>query len=119
VVRGLSCAAIICAFFERATGFEIGGDAGRPEGMAADLDPHAELGGAPLDHAIGVDPVHGLAVQFAGPAADRAEEEVWPFPLERNVDQTAQNYSVPAFNDVIAPARAFVCALPSGSIQSD
>jgi hypothetical protein len=51
-----------CAF-KRTTRFKIGGDPGRAEGMAADLDLHAKLGGAALDHAIGVDPVHGLAVQ--------------------------------------------------------
>jgi len=32
------------------------------EGVAADLDLKAELSGAALDHAPGVDPVHGLAI---------------------------------------------------------
>jgi hypothetical protein len=35
---------------------------------------HAELSGAALDHAIGIDPVHGLAVEHAGAAKGGAEE---------------------------------------------
>jgi hypothetical protein len=41
--------------------------------VAAELDLEAGLGGAPTDHAIGVDPVHRLFGQHAGPADRRAE----------------------------------------------
>jgi hypothetical protein len=60
--------------FERAAGFQIGGDPGRAESVTTDLDLHAELGRAALDHAVSVDPMHGLAVQLTG-AADGAAEE--------------------------------------------
>jgi hypothetical protein len=43
VVRGLSCAAISCAFSKRAVAFEVSGDADRPEGMAANSDAHADI----------------------------------------------------------------------------
>jgi hypothetical protein len=42
--------------------------------VATDLDLHAELGGAALDHAPGIDPVHSLAVQQAGAAKGRAKK---------------------------------------------
>jgi hypothetical protein len=60
--------------FERAAGFKVGGDPGGAEGVAADLDLHAKLPGAALDHAPGVDPVHGRGRERAG-AADRGAEQ--------------------------------------------
>jgi hypothetical protein len=47
--------------FQGAAGFEVGGDPGGPECVAADLDLHAEFRGAALDHAPGVDPVSSNA----------------------------------------------------------
>src|SRR5690349_16146847 len=44
--------------FERAAGLEIGRNAGRAEGMTADLGLEAGIDRAPADHAPGVDPVH-------------------------------------------------------------
>ena len=38
------------------------------------LDPRAEIGGAALDHAPGIDPVHRLFGQRAGAAGGGAEE---------------------------------------------
>src|ERR1700732_4154224 len=38
--------------FERSTGLEIGGDAGRAEHVAAELDPEAGVGRAPAHHAV-------------------------------------------------------------------
>ena len=46
--------------FERSAGLEIGGDAGRAEHVAAELDPEAGVGRAPAHHAVGVDAVHRL-----------------------------------------------------------
>jgi hypothetical protein len=60
--------------FERAAGFEIRGDAGRAEHMAAELDLEARFGRAPSDHLIGIDTVHGIFRQPAGLAGGRAEE---------------------------------------------
>ena len=60
--------------FERAARFKISRNPRRPKRVAADLDLHAELCGAALDHAVGVDPVHGLAVQQTGAANGGAEE---------------------------------------------
>jgi hypothetical protein len=48
--------------FQRAAGFEVGGDL------------HAELGGAALDHALGVDAMHDVAVELAVAAAGGAEQ---------------------------------------------
>src|SRR4051794_8103978 len=42
---------------ERSAGLEIGCDAGRPKHVAPELDPKTGLGGAPANHAIGVDAV--------------------------------------------------------------
>jgi len=60
--------------FQSAAGFEIGGDARGAEGMAADFDARAEIGGAALDHAPSVDPVHRLFRQRAGAASGGAEQ---------------------------------------------
>ena len=60
--------------FQRAAGFEIGGDAGRAEGVAADPHSHAEAAGAALDHAPGVDAVHSRYGERVGAADSRAEE---------------------------------------------
>jgi len=46
--------------FESPAGFEIGSDSGRAEDMAADLDLGAKFRCTALDHAPGVDPVHGF-----------------------------------------------------------
>src|ERR1700688_2664237 len=45
---------------ERTAGLEIGRDPRRAKRMAADPDPRAEIRGAALDHAPGVDTVHRL-----------------------------------------------------------
>ena len=60
--------------FERTAGVHIGGDAGRPKRMAIDahLEPHG--GRAALDHAIGVDTVHGFVGECATVPHSRAEE---------------------------------------------
>jgi hypothetical protein len=42
--------------FERAASLKVGRSPGGPEGVAANLDLHAEFGGAALDHAPSVDP---------------------------------------------------------------
>jgi hypothetical protein len=42
--------------FEGTAGFEVSRYSGCPERVAADLDLHAEFGGAALDHAPSVDP---------------------------------------------------------------
>ena len=60
--------------FQSAAGFEIGGNAGGAKGMAANLGPRAEVGGAALDHAVGVDAVHGFIRQRAGAASGGAEQ---------------------------------------------
>jgi len=39
---------------------------------------NAELGGTPLDHAIGIDPVHGLAIHRARATNGRAEVTASP-----------------------------------------
>jgi hypothetical protein len=60
--------------FERAAGLEIGGDAGRPEDVAAELDLETGLGRAPADHLIRVDAVHRVVRQPARLAYGRSEE---------------------------------------------
>ena len=60
--------------FQSAAGFKIGGDARGAEGMAADFDACAEIGGAPLDHAPGIDAVHGGVGEDTG-AADRGAKQ--------------------------------------------
>ena len=59
---------------QSAAGFEIGGDSRCPKSMAADPDPHAEIGGAALDHAPGVDAVHRFVGQHVGAAGGGAEQ---------------------------------------------
>ena len=58
---------------KRSAGFKLGGDARGAEGMAADPGARAELGGAALDHAPGVDAVHSLCGEITGAANSRAE----------------------------------------------
>ncbi len=60
--------------FQGTTSIQVGRDAGRAEGMAAHLDERAEVGGAALDHAPSVHPVHRLLGQCAGAAGGGAEE---------------------------------------------
>jgi hypothetical protein len=60
--------------FERAAGLKIGGDAGSPKYMAAELLFEAGLGGAAADRAVGVDAVHRLTGEFARLATRGAEE---------------------------------------------
>jgi hypothetical protein len=60
--------------FQRAPGFQIGSDARGAESVAADPDPRAEIGGAALNHAPGVNPVHGRGGKRAGAAGRGAEE---------------------------------------------
>ena len=59
---------------QRAAGFEIGGDARGAEDIAADPGARAELRGAALDHAPGVDAVHRRGGECAGAAGGGAEE---------------------------------------------
>jgi hypothetical protein len=70
-------------------------------GVAADLDPHAELGGPPLDHAAGVStlciafmvssPVQPMAERKRGASASSRVQAAWlnaaysPHPPERGV----------------------------------
>jgi hypothetical protein len=42
--------------------------------VAADLDLHAEVGGAALDHAVRIDPVHGRGRERPGAPDGRAEQ---------------------------------------------
>src|SRR5260370_32321525 len=49
-----------------AAGLEIGGDAGRPEHMAAELDLKTGIGRTPADHAVGVAPGHHGSGKYAG-----------------------------------------------------
>jgi hypothetical protein len=60
--------------FQRAAGFEIGRDPRGAKGMAADPYASAEIGGAALDHAPGVDAVHRRFGQHAGAADGGAEQ---------------------------------------------
>jgi hypothetical protein len=60
--------------FERAAGFEIGGQACGPECVTAELDFATDLGRPAPDHAVGVDPVHRVDGQRVGFAGRRAEE---------------------------------------------
>src|ERR1700730_9976362 len=60
--------------FERAAGFEIGGDAGRTEHMAAEIDLEPGFGHSQADHLIGIDAVHRVFRQPARLADRRAEE---------------------------------------------
>jgi hypothetical protein len=52
---------------------------GGERSVTTDLDLHAELGRGALDHAVSVDPVHGLAVQLTGAADGGAEEGAFGF----------------------------------------
>lgn len=71
--------ALVCGHWlrvpERNASLEVGGDAGRREGVAADPDAHAERGGAALDHAVGLDAVHAVAPSSpVRPSAERKRE---------------------------------------------
>src|SRR5712691_2608970 len=59
---------------EGPAGLEISRDAGRPKDVTPELDSKAGLGGAPADHAIGVDAVHRRIAETAGSAERSAEE---------------------------------------------
>jgi len=54
---------------------EIGGDAGRAEHVAAELDPEAGVGRAPARHAVGVDAVHRLVA--GSNVGDRGSGASW------------------------------------------
>jgi len=73
VVRGLSCAAIACAF-ERPAAFEISRDAGGAEHVAAELLLEAGVGGAPADPAVGIDAVHRARGEGVASANRRPEK---------------------------------------------
>src|SRR5262249_58793239 len=60
--------------FERATGIQIGRDPGRPEGMAGDAPLETQGSRAPLDHAPGVNTVHGVRGEGATLPYGRAEK---------------------------------------------
>ena len=59
----------LLGMFDRAAVFEVGGDAGRPEGVAADLGLDASRERPSANHPpdIGLD--YGIAGQLAGSAA--------------------------------------------------
>ena len=59
------------AMFERALVFQVGGDAGRAEGVIADAGLDAGVSRAALNHAVGVLLPHGVARKFAGLAGRR------------------------------------------------
>ena len=60
-----------CAGFQRAVVLQVGGDAGRPEGMVPDPGLDAGVARPPLDHAVGVLLPQGLADERAGLAGRR------------------------------------------------
>lgn len=59
--------------FECAAVFEVGGDAGGPKGVAADVGRAAECGGAALNEPQGIGPMQAGDGEFAA-AGDGAEE---------------------------------------------
>lgn len=59
---------------QRAARVQVDGDPGGPKRMAIDPALQAHRGGAALDHAVGVDPVHGVLGQRAAVPHGRAEE---------------------------------------------
>ena len=63
-MRGLSCAAIVCACFKRAAIAEIGGDPGRAKRVVADRGMNAGRRRSPADHAPGVGLRHRLVSQY-------------------------------------------------------
>jgi len=74
VVRGLSCAAIACAFSSDPPPSRIGRDAGCPEHVAAEFLREPRICGTPADHAVGVDAVHRVRSERIA-SADRGPEE--------------------------------------------
>jgi hypothetical protein len=58
----------------RTAGAQITIHARCSEGVATDLDLHAELAGAAPDHAPGIDAVHGVPGELARAAAGGAKE---------------------------------------------
>jgi hypothetical protein len=62
---------------ERSAGLEIGRDTRRAKCMTSNLDAHAEIRGAALNHAPGVDTVHRLVGQYVGAAGSGAEERAF------------------------------------------
>jgi hypothetical protein len=68
---GLLCTSALPVVAERSGWSALPG----ARGVAAGLDPHAELGCPPLDHAVGVStPIHRVYGQLAGAADGGAEE---------------------------------------------
>ena len=63
---------------ERAARFKISSDARGAERVATDLASCAEIGGAALNHTLGVNGVHRLIRQRTGAASGRAEEGALP-----------------------------------------
>ncbi len=70
--RGVVCH--LRRLFQRPAVLEIGGDAGRPKAVVAELGIDAGRGGAPADHRIGVARRQHGAGELAGAAADGAEQ---------------------------------------------
>jgi hypothetical protein len=62
------------SILQSAAGFKICRDPRGSKRMAADADTRAEIGGAALDHAPGVNPAHRLFSQHAGAAGGGAEQ---------------------------------------------
>ena len=77
VVRGLSCAAIVCTrpgIFKCATRIEVSSDAGRTKYVATELPVQASFRRAPADHRVGIHMVHRPVRQSPGSAGGGAEE---------------------------------------------
>jgi hypothetical protein len=66
--------------FQRAAHLEVGGDAGRAEHVATELDLEAGFGGAPADHAVGVNAVHRFVGQRASRQACGSDDLSCPVP---------------------------------------
>lgn len=60
--------------FQRSAALKVGRDAGRVEGVAADLHPEVQIGGTALDHTPGIDSIHRFIRQFPSAAGGGAEE---------------------------------------------
>ena len=84
--------------FERAAGFQIRRDPGGLEGMA--VNPHFEASGgrAPADHAVGVDPVHGMVGEHTSAAHGGAEEGTLAAIADPRRLSMASRYAAPALS---------------------
>ena len=67
---GLLCTSALPVVAERSGWSALPG----ARGVAAGLDPHAELGGPPLDHAVGVSTLY-IAFRVSSPVRPMAERK--------------------------------------------